>query len=137
MSPEESGATHTATPAPARFDRIDTLDPVDGTLAELAREHDAVVRAVFRSEPALPLRFGTVLDGEDAARRLLEAGAVGCNLEDSAGSTTLKDPVRHADWLAEVRTEAETRPETRRMRVPSGAPTGATTAASRAPAGPG
>ena len=59
--------------APARYDRIDTLDPVDGALAELAREHDAVVRAVFRHEPVLPLRFGTVLDGEAAVLRLLEA----------------------------------------------------------------
>ena len=59
--------------APARFDRIDTLDPVDGALAELAREHDTVVRSVFRHGPVLPLRFGTVLDGEAAALRLLEA----------------------------------------------------------------
>ncbi|MFE4535072.1 isocitrate lyase/phosphoenolpyruvate mutase family protein [Streptomyces scopuliridis] len=37
--------------------------------------------------------------------RLLDAGAVGCNLEDSSGGT-LKDPRRHADWLAEVRSAA-------------------------------
>jgi len=37
---------------------------------------------------------------------LLEAGAVGCNLEDSEGHATLKDPRRHADWLAEVRAQA-------------------------------
>jgi hypothetical protein len=61
-----------ATVTPARFDVAGTLDPVDGALAALAREHDAVVQAVFRQEPVLPLRFGTVLDGEGSARRLLE-----------------------------------------------------------------
>ncbi|WP_329054509.1 GvpL/GvpF family gas vesicle protein [Amycolatopsis sp. NBC_01488] len=84
---------------PERFDRIDTLDPVDGTLAELAREHDAVVRAVFRHEPVLPLRFGTVLDGEDAARRLLEAAydqARDC-LDEVAGHREWGVRVRHAE----------------------------------------
>jgi 2-methylisocitrate lyase-like PEP mutase family enzyme len=38
--------------------------------------------------------------------RILETGAVGCNLEDSVGHKTLKDPQQHADWLAEVRAEA-------------------------------
>ncbi|NKE59471.1 gas vesicle protein, partial [Lentzea sp. PSKA42] len=45
----------------------------DSPLAVLARYHDAVVRAVFEHEPVLPLRFGTVLDGIDAAVRLLSA----------------------------------------------------------------
>lgn len=45
----------------------------DSPLAVLARYHDAVVRAVFQHEPVLPLRFGTVLDGIDAAVRLLSA----------------------------------------------------------------
>ncbi|MEV7093431.1 GvpL/GvpF family gas vesicle protein [Amycolatopsis sp. NPDC051045] len=94
--------------APARFDRIDTLDPVDGTLAELAREHDAVVRAVFRSEPVLPLRFGTVLDGEDAARRLLEAGydqARDC-LDEVAGHREWGVRVRHTEPAATSRPDA-------------------------------
>jgi 2-methylisocitrate lyase-like PEP mutase family enzyme len=38
--------------------------------------------------------------------RLLETGAVGCNLEDSEEGTSLKEAGRHADWLAEVRAEA-------------------------------
>jgi hypothetical protein len=94
--------------APARFDRIDTLDPVDGTLAELAREHDAVVRAVFRREPVLPLRFGTVLDGEDAARRLLEAGydqARDC-LEEVAGHREWGVRIRHTEPAATTRPDA-------------------------------
>jgi hypothetical protein len=37
----------------------------------LARQHDAVVRAVFQRHPVLPLRFGTVLGDEDAIMRLL------------------------------------------------------------------
>jgi 2-methylisocitrate lyase-like PEP mutase family enzyme len=40
--------------------------------------------------------------------RLLDIGVAGCNLEDSdhrAGG--LKDPPRHADWLAEVRSAAD------------------------------
>lgn len=94
--------------APARFDRIDTLDPVDGTLAELAREHDAVVRAVFRSEPVLPLRFGTVLDGEDAARRLLVAAydqARDC-LDEVAGHREWGVRVRHTEAAATSRPDA-------------------------------
>ncbi|WP_439656729.1 GvpL/GvpF family gas vesicle protein [Lentzea sp. HUAS TT2] len=50
----------------------DELDE-DSPLAVLVREHDAVVRTVFRHEPVLPLRFGTVLDGADAAVQLLSA----------------------------------------------------------------
>ncbi|MEU5610995.1 isocitrate lyase/phosphoenolpyruvate mutase family protein [Streptomyces sparsogenes] len=43
----------------------------------------------------------------ELVERLLEAGAVGCNLEDGDRATGgLKDPERHADWLAEVRATA-------------------------------
>jgi hypothetical protein len=94
--------------APARFDRLDTLDPVDGALAELAREHDAVVRAVFRHEPVLPLRFGTVLDGEAAARRLLEAAydqARDC-LDEVAGHREWGVRVRYAEPATTTRPDA-------------------------------
>jgi hypothetical protein len=51
------------------------LDPDDvsetGVLATLARAHDDVVRAVAARGAVLPLRFGTVLTGPDAVRRLL------------------------------------------------------------------
>lgn len=57
-----------------RFAGLQFDEPAeDSPLAVLVREHDAVVRAVFRHEPVLPLRFGTVLDGTDAAVRLLSA----------------------------------------------------------------
>jgi 2-methylisocitrate lyase-like PEP mutase family enzyme len=45
---------------------------------------------------------GYGLAPKELVERLLEAGAVGCNLEDSVGGV-LKDAARHADWLAEVR----------------------------------
>ncbi|MBP2322711.1 hypothetical protein JOF56_003096 [Kibdelosporangium banguiense] len=59
----------------ARFAELD-VDPAqppeeDSPLVVLARQHDAVIRAVFQRHPVLPLRFGTVLGDEDAAVRLL------------------------------------------------------------------
>lgn len=57
-----------------RFTGLELDDPAeDSPLAVLARAHDTVVRAVFRHEPVLPLRFGTVVDGTAAAQRLLAA----------------------------------------------------------------
>ena len=49
----------------------DTVAP-DSRLAMLARQHDAVIRAIFHDCPALPLRFGTVVRDERAALHLLE-----------------------------------------------------------------
>ena len=53
------------------------VDPDDlsetGRLALLARGHDAVVRAAADAGPVLPLRFGTVVPDEGAARTLLRA----------------------------------------------------------------
>lgn len=49
----------------------DAVDP-GSRLAVLARQHDAVIRAVFEDYPVLPLRFGTVVRDEQAAVRLLE-----------------------------------------------------------------
>jgi hypothetical protein len=52
--------------------RIDEDDLSEsGRLATLARGHDAVVRAAAGTGPVLPLRFGTVVPDEAAARRLL------------------------------------------------------------------
>jgi hypothetical protein len=51
------------------------VDPDDlsetGRLAVLARRHDAVVRSAVGGSAVLPLRFGTVVPDEAAARRLL------------------------------------------------------------------
>jgi hypothetical protein len=52
--------------------RVDEDDLSEsGRLATLARGHDAVVRSAAGVGPVLPLRFGTVVPDEDAARRLL------------------------------------------------------------------
>jgi 2-methylisocitrate lyase-like PEP mutase family enzyme len=48
---------------------------------------------------------GYGLAPEELVERLLEAGAVGCNLEDSDGGV-LKDPHAHAEFLAGVREAA-------------------------------
>ena len=60
--------------SPVRPDdlRVDEDDlSENGRLATLARGHDAVVRAAAALGPVLPLRFGTVVPDEQAARRLL------------------------------------------------------------------
>ncbi|GIF62478.1 hypothetical protein Ais01nite_05130 [Asanoa ishikariensis] len=64
-----------------------------------------IVRAVEVPVSA-DVEDGYGLAPKELVYRLLEAGAVGCNLEDSVGHAVLKDPARHADWLAEVRAEA-------------------------------
>jgi hypothetical protein len=61
--------------SPVRPDelRVDEDDLSEtGRLATLARGHDAVVRAAAQGGPVLPLRFGTVVADEAAARRLLD-----------------------------------------------------------------
>lgn len=53
------------------------------------------------------LEAGYGMPPGEFVERLLEAGAVGCNLEDSAPATgELTDPDRHADYLAAVRAAA-------------------------------
>ncbi|MFF3884852.1 isocitrate lyase/phosphoenolpyruvate mutase family protein [Streptomyces sp. NPDC001914] len=63
-------------------------------VARIARAVDVPVSA--------DVEGGYGLAPGELVERLLEAGAVGCNLEDSEGGV-LKDAARHADWLAEVR----------------------------------
>ncbi|MFD5517737.1 isocitrate lyase/phosphoenolpyruvate mutase family protein [Streptomyces sp. NPDC127066] len=66
-------------------------------VARIARAVDVPVSA--------DVEGGYGLAPRELVERLLEAGAVGCNLEDSEGGV-LKDASRHADWLAEVRSAA-------------------------------
>ncbi|MEU8183763.1 isocitrate lyase/phosphoenolpyruvate mutase family protein [Micromonospora sp. NPDC049044] len=79
----------------------DGATPPDEMFAAVAR----IVRAVSVPVSA-DVEGGYGLAPAELVARLLEAGVVGCNLEDSEGHATLKDPQRHADWLAEVRAEA-------------------------------
>ncbi|MFI2430466.1 isocitrate lyase/phosphoenolpyruvate mutase family protein [Streptomyces sp. NPDC018693] len=66
-------------------------------IARIARAVDVPVSA--------DVEDGYGLSAKELVERLLEAGAVGCNLEDSAHGV-LQDPRAHADWLAEVRAAA-------------------------------
>ncbi|MGP3927981.1 isocitrate lyase/PEP mutase family protein [Streptomyces sp. 8N616] len=76
--------------------------PPDEMFAAIAR----IVRAVDVPVSA-DIEDGYGLAPREIVERLLEAGAVGCNLEDSdPAAKRLKDPRRHADLMAEVRAEA-------------------------------
>ncbi|MGW6488545.1 isocitrate lyase/PEP mutase family protein [Streptomyces sp. NPDC055056] len=66
-------------------------------VARIARAVDVPVSA--------DVEGGYGLAPKELVERLQEAGAVGCNLEDSEGGA-LKDAERHAAWLAEVRSAA-------------------------------
>ena len=79
----------------------DGSTPPEEMFAAVAR----IVRAVSVPVSA-DVEGGYGLAPEELVGRLLETGAVGCNLEDSEEHSTLKDPQRHADWLAGVRAEA-------------------------------
>ncbi|MDN3024502.1 isocitrate lyase/phosphoenolpyruvate mutase family protein [Streptomyces sp. S.PB5] len=78
----------------------DGATPAEEMFAAVAR----IVRAVDIPVSA-DVEDGYGLAPKELVGRLLEAGAVGCNLEDSNGGV-LKDPRQHAEWLAEVRYEA-------------------------------
>jgi 2-methylisocitrate lyase-like PEP mutase family enzyme len=91
--------------------------PSAGVAASLGHEDgstpaDEMFAAVARIVRAVPVPVSADIEGgyglspKEIVARLLDTGAVGCNLEDSEHHTTLKDPRRHADWLAEVRAEA-------------------------------
>lgn len=68
-------------------------------IARIARAVDVPVTA--------DMEAGYGLKPQEFVARLLEAGAVGCNLEDSDPATgVLRDPGEQADYLAEVRAAA-------------------------------
>jgi 2-methylisocitrate lyase-like PEP mutase family enzyme len=99
----EAGFPALATPSAgiaASLGHEDGSTPPDEMFAAVAR----VVRAVDVPVSA-DVEDGYGLAPKELVERLLETGAVGCNLEDSHGGE-LKDPRQHADWLAEVRAAA-------------------------------
>ncbi|MFD8384067.1 isocitrate lyase/phosphoenolpyruvate mutase family protein [Streptomyces sp. NPDC059679] len=76
--------------------------PADEMFAAVAR----IARAVDVPVTA-DIEDGYGLAPAEIVDRLLEAGAVGCNLEDGdRAADALKDARRQADWLAEVRAAA-------------------------------
>jgi 2-methylisocitrate lyase-like PEP mutase family enzyme len=99
----EAGFPALATPSAgvaASLGYEDGQVPADEMFAAVAR----IVRAVDVPVSA-DVEGGYGLAPKELVERLLETGVVGCNLEDSAAGV-LKDPREHADWLAEVRSEA-------------------------------
>ncbi|WP_411148296.1 isocitrate lyase/phosphoenolpyruvate mutase family protein [Streptomyces sp. A30] len=97
---EEAGFPALATPSAgvaASLGYEDGATPADEMFAAVAR----IVRAVDVPVSA-DIEDGYGLAPKELVERLLEAGAVGCNLEDSTGGV-LKDPHEHADRLAQVR----------------------------------
>ncbi|MCJ1678219.1 isocitrate lyase/phosphoenolpyruvate mutase family protein [Streptomyces sp. APSN-46.1] len=72
--------------------------PADEMFAAIAR----IVRSVDVPVTA-DIEAGYGLAPQEIVERLLETGAVGCNLEDSEPLTgEVKDAEEHANWLAEV-----------------------------------
>ncbi|MEV7736691.1 isocitrate lyase/phosphoenolpyruvate mutase family protein [Streptomyces sp. NPDC088921] len=97
---EEAGFPALATPSAgvaAALGYKDGSTPADEMFAAVARVSGAVDIPV-----SADVEGGYGLAPEELVERLLEAGAVGCNLEDSRRGV-LKDPREHAEWLAEVR----------------------------------
>ncbi|MET7616435.1 isocitrate lyase/phosphoenolpyruvate mutase family protein [Streptomyces sp. NPDC005408] len=80
----------------------DGQTPADEMFAAVAR-----ITRVVSIPVSADVEAGYGLAPKELVARILGSGAVGCNLEDSDSTThSLKDPQRHADWLAEVRAEA-------------------------------
>ncbi|MEU9279219.1 isocitrate lyase/phosphoenolpyruvate mutase family protein [Streptomyces sp. NPDC048341] len=99
----DAGFPALATPSAgvaASLGYADGETPAAEMFAALAR----ITRAVDVPVSA-DVEDGYGLAPQELVERLLEAGVVGCNLEDSSGGV-LKDPHRHAEWLAEVSSAA-------------------------------
>ncbi|CAM5461334.1 isocitrate lyase/PEP mutase family protein [Streptomyces canus] len=97
---EEAGFPALATPSAgiaAALGHQDGSTPADEMFAAVARICGAVDIPV-----SADVEGGYGLAPKELVERLLEAGAVGCNLEDSRQGV-LKDPREQAEWLAEVR----------------------------------
>jgi len=79
----------------------------DGQLTPPAEMFTAVARIVRAADVPVTadMEAGYGLPAKEFVGKLLEAGAVGCNLEDSVDGR-LTDPAEQADYLAEVRAAA-------------------------------
>ncbi|MGW0782104.1 isocitrate lyase/PEP mutase family protein [Streptomyces sp. NPDC002913] len=100
---EDAGFPALATPSAgiaASLGHADGRTPPAEMFAAVAR----IARAVSVPVSA-DVEAGYGLAPDELVERLLEAGAVGCNLEDSVDGV-LVDPLRQADRLAEVRAAA-------------------------------
>lgn len=101
----DAGFSALATPSAgvaASLGYADGSTPPDEMFAAVTR----IVRAVSVPVSA-DIEGGYGLSPKELVARILDTGAAGCNLEDSERGT-LKDPDRHAEWLAAVRAEAGT-----------------------------
>jgi 2-methylisocitrate lyase-like PEP mutase family enzyme len=97
---EEAGFPALATPSAgiaAALGHEDGSTPADEMFAAVARICGTVDIPV-----SADVEGGYGLAPKELVERLLAAGAVGCNLEDSRQGV-LKDPREHAEWLAGVR----------------------------------
>ncbi|WP_328330348.1 MULTISPECIES: isocitrate lyase/PEP mutase family protein [unclassified Streptomyces] len=102
----EAGFPALATPSAgvaAALGYADGAVPADEMFAAIGR----IVRAVegFGVAVSADIEAGYGLPPDELAGRLLESGAVGCNLEDSSGGV-LNDPQENADRLAAFRAAA-------------------------------
>ncbi|WP_424861824.1 isocitrate lyase/PEP mutase family protein [Streptomyces sp. MMS24-I29] len=104
----EAGFPALATPSAgiaASLGHKDGETPADEMFAAVTR----IVRAVPSTVPvSADIEAGYGLPAAELVERLLETGAVGCNLEDSVDGV-LVDVQRQADRLAEVRAAADDR----------------------------
>ncbi|MFE7317279.1 isocitrate lyase/phosphoenolpyruvate mutase family protein [Streptomyces sp. NPDC057555] len=101
----DAGFPALATPSAgvaASLGYADGATPADEMFAAVAR----IARAVDVPVTA-DVEAGYGLSARELVGRLADAGAVGCNLEDSDhGTGALRDPREQADFLAAVRAEA-------------------------------
>ena len=102
----DAGSEALATPSAGVAASLGYADGEGTPPAEMVAAIARITRAVDVPVTA-DVEAGYGLSAAELVERLLEAGAVGCNLEDSdPASKQLKDPQQHADWLAEVRATA-------------------------------
>lgn len=102
----EAGFPALATSSSAVAAVLGYQDGEDTPAVEMFAAIRAIVRAVDVPVTA-DVEAGYGLAPKELVERLLEAGAAGCNLEDSDPATgQLTDPGRQADRLAEVRAAA-------------------------------